>query len=267
MSHVSGGNMVVGFLGAGNMGGAYIKALNKEVFFYEPNKARVEELEKDSLGKSVVNLKELIDKSDIIVIGVKPQILDKVLVELKEFDLSKKILVTMVVGVKIKHYEKYLGELKLVRTMPNTPVQVKEGVAGVSFKGLDEKEKDEVLKVLGSCGLVLEIEEEKLDAITAISGSGPAYIFLLINALADGGVRLGLSKAEAIKVASQTFLGAAKMVLETGMHPEVLKDMVTSPGGTTAQGLAKMEEYRMRSGMIETAKATYDKAKELGRKE
>ena len=89
----------------------------------------------------------------------------------------------------------------------------------------------------------------------------------MINALADGGVRLGLSKKEAVEIASQTFLGAAQMVLETGLHPEVLKDMVTSPGGTTAQGLAKMEEYSMRSGMIETAKATYEKAKELGRKD
>ena len=259
--------MVVGFLGAGNMGGAYIKALNKELFFYEPNRARVEELEKETMGKGVENLGELINKSDIIVIGVKPQILDKVLTELKAFDLSNKILVTMVVGVKISHYEKYLGEIKIVRTMPNTPVQVKEGVTGASFKGLNDAEKTFVTEMLESCGLVLEVDEEKLDVITAISGSGPAYVFLLINALADGGVRLGLSKSEAIKVASQTFLGAAKMVMDTGMHPEMLKDMVTSPGGTTAQGLAKMEEYKMRSGMIETAKATYDKAKELGRKE
>lgn len=259
--------MVVGFLGAGNMGGAYIKALDKELFFYEPNKSRAIELEKETKGKSVENLEELLSKSDIIVLGVKPQILDKVLLELKTFDLSKKIIVTMVVGVKISHYQKYLGDIKIVRTMPNTPVQIKEGVTGASFHRLDEAEKSVVTEMLETCGLVLEVEEEKLDVITAISGSGPAYVFMLINALADGGVRLGLSKPEAIKVASQTFLGAAKMVIETGMHPEVLKDMVTSPGGTTAQGLAKMEEYSMRSGMIETAKATYEKAKELGRKE
>lgn len=259
--------MVVGFLGAGNMGGAYIKALNKEVYFYEKNEKRVEELERDSQGKSVKDLKELINKSDIIVVAIKPQILDEILTELKEFDLRNKIIVTLVVGVKIEHYLKYLGDTKIVRVMPNTPVQVKQGVAGVSFSGLDPLEKTEVLELLGSCGVVLEVEENKLDAITAISGSGPAYVFMLINALADGGVRLGLTKQEAIQVASQTFLGSAQMVLETGMHPEVLKDMVTSPGGTTAQGLAKMEEYRMRSGMIETAKATYDKAKELGRKE
>ena len=259
--------MNIGFLGAGNMGGAYIKALNKEVLFYEPNKERVEELEASTKGKSVDTLKELIDKSDIIVLGIKPQILDIVLEELRNYDLTGKIIVTMVVGVKIAHYIKYLGNIKLVRTMPNTPAQVGEGVTGVSFNDLNQIEKINVMEILESCGLVLEVDEEKLDIITAISGSGPAYVFLLINALADGGVRLGLSKTEAIKVASQTFLGAAKMVLETGLHPEVLKDMVTSPGGTTAQGLSKMEEYRMRSGMIETAKATYDKAKELGRKE
>lgn len=259
--------MNIGFLGAGNMGGAYIKALNKEVLFFEPNKDRVDELEKNTKGKGVDTLKELIDKSDIIVLGIKPQVLDIVLDELKNYDLSNKIIITMVVGVKIDHYKKYLGSIKIVRTMPNTPAQIGEGVTGVSFSDLTQLEKISVLEILESCGLVLEVDEEKLDIITAISGSGPAYVFTLINALADGGVRLGLTKAEAIKVASQTFLGSAKMVLETGLHPEILKDMVTSPGGTTAQGLSKMEEYRMRSGMIETAKATYDKAKELGRKE
>lgn len=259
--------MNIGFLGAGNMGGAYIKALNREVFFYEPNKNREEELEKSTKGKAVENLRELIDKSDIIVLGIKPQILNTILEELKTYDLSNKIIVTMVVGIKVAHYTKYLGNIKLVRTMPNTPAQIGEGVTGAFFSNLNEIEKLQVNEILESCGLVLEVDEEKLDVITAISGSGPAYVFMLINALADGGVRLGLTKAEAVKVASQTFLGAAKMVLETGLHPEVLKDMVTSPGGTTAQGLSKMEEYRMRSGMIETAKATYDKAKELGRKD
>lgn len=258
--------MVVGFLGAGNMGGAYIKALDKELYFFEPNKERAIELENTSKGKALTSTKELIEKSDIIVLGIKPQILDSILEEIKKFDLKDKIFVTMVVGIKIAHYEKFLGDIKIVRTMPNTPVQVKAGLTGAAYKGLNDSEKQFVKELLESCGEVLEVEEDKLDVITAISGSGPAYVFLLINALADGGVRLGLSKTEAIKVASQTFLGSAKMVLETGLHPEALKDMVTSPGGTTAQGLAKMEEYSMRSGMIETAKATYDKAKELGKK-
>ena len=212
-------------------------------------------------------LKELVEKSDILVLAIKPQILDRVLDDLKELKIKDKVLVTLVVGVKIDYYQKKLGNIKIVRVMPNTPVQVKMGVAGATFVGLNKEEKSEVLDMLESCGIVLDCDESKLDAITAISGSGPAYVFLLINALADGGVRLGLSKKEAVEIASQTFLGAAQMVLETGLHPEVLKDMVTSPGGTTAQGLAKMEEYSMRSGMIETAKATYEKAKELGRKD
>ena len=106
-----------------------------------------------------------------------------------------------------------------------------------------------------------------MDVITALSGSGPAYVFLLINALADGGVRLGMTKKDSLDIVAQTFLGSAKMYLETGIHPEILKDMVTSPGGTTAEGLAKMEELGIRSGMIETAKSTYNKVKDLGRKE
>lgn len=259
--------MVIGFIGAGNMGGAYINALNKELYFYETNEERVKELEQNTLGKGVKSLDELVEKSDILVLAIKPQILDIVLNDLKKFNLKNKVLVTLVVGIKIDYYEKILGAIKIVRVMPNTPVQVRMGVAGASFSGLNNTEKSIVFDMLEACGMVIECDESKLDAITAVSGSGPAYVFLLINALADGGVRLGLTKKEAVEIASQTFLGAAQMILETGMHPEILKDMVTSPGGTTAQGLATMEEYRMRSGMIETAKATYEKAKELGRKD
>ena len=259
--------MVLGFIGAGNMGGAYIKALNNEVYFYEKNKERAKEIENESKALSLDNLKTLIEKSDVIFIAVKPQILENVLKEVKDYDYKNKIFVTLVAGIKMGFYEKILGTIKLVRVMPNTPVQVKAGVAGVTFKGLSEEERFYVKSVLESCGVVIEVEEDKLDVITALSGSGPAYVFLLINALADGGVKLGLTKKDSLEIVAQTFLGSAKMFLETGIHPEILKDMVTSPGGTTAEGLAKMEELGIRSAMIETAKSTYNKAKELGRKE
>jgi pyrroline-5-carboxylate reductase len=261
--------MKIGFIGAGNMGGAYIKALEKhEVYFVEKNQKREEEIEKDTNAKGLHDLKNLVDSTEVIVIAVKPQILDKVLHEMAEIDLEGKVIISLVVGVKIFHYKKLLGDnIKFVRVMPNTPSLIGKGICGYTTYNLEEIDEINTRTVLEATGKALKVEEDKLDMITAISGSGPAYVFLLINALADGGVKLGLSKTEAIELASETFIGAASMVMETGMHPEMLKDMVTSPGGTTAEGLAVMEAEGVRSAMIKTAKATFTKAKELGNKE
>ena len=137
--------MVLGFIGAGNMGGAYIKALNNQVYFYEKNKERAKEIENESKALSLDNLKTLIEKSDVIFIAVKPQILENVLKEVKDYDYKNKIFVTLVAGIKMGFYEKILGTIKLVRVMPNTPVQVKMGVAGATFVGLNKEEKSIIL--------------------------------------------------------------------------------------------------------------------------
>lgn len=261
--------MKIGFIGAGNMGQAYIKSLVKEeIYFVEKNNEIIEKIEKETKAKHLDSLKSLVDNVDVIVLAIKPQVLDQVLDQISNLNIEGKIIISLVVGVKIFHYKKKLGDkIKFCRVMPNTPSLIGKGICGYTTYNLSQIEEVETLRILESTGKAIGVEEEKLDIITAISGSGPAYVFLLLNALGDAGVKLGLSKKESLELACHTFVGAASMVLETGMHPEVLKDMVTSPGGTTAAGLAIMEKNRVRSAMIETTTETYKKAKELGKKE
>ncbi len=261
--------MKIGFIGAGNMGQAYIKSLKKEeIYFVEKNIELIEKIEKETNAKHLENIKSLVENVEVIVLAIKPQVLDSVLDQLSTFDLDGKVIISLVVGVKIFHYKKKLGDkIKFCRVMPNTPSLIGKGICGYTTYNLSEVEKIETVRILESTGKAIGVEEDKLDIITAISGSGPAYVFLLLNSLGDAGVKLGLSKKESLELACHTFIGAASMVLETGMHPEVLKDMVTSPSGTTAAGLAVMEKNSMRSAMIETAVETFKKAKELGNKE
>lgn len=261
--------MKIGFVGAGNMGGAFIKALDSyQLYFTDKDMERAESIKKITGAEHVGSTKELIQKSDYIVLGVKPQVLDSVLEEFKSEDLSDKIIISLAAGIKIDFYKKKLGDgIKFVRVMPNTPSLIKKGICGYTPYNIDEFEETYVNVILEATGKAIRVEEDKLDIITAISGSGPAYVFLLINSIADAGVKLGLSKKDALMLASETFAGSAAMISETGTHPEELKDRVTSPGGTTACGLAVMEECGIRSAMIKTVEATYQKAKELGKKE
>ncbi len=261
--------MNIGVIGAGNMGGAYIGALGDEnVFFLELNDQKAQEVEKNYGAKRAVDMEELLKKSDFIIIAVKPDIVEKVLLEMKKYNLSDKIIISLVLGINIKFYEKILGDtVKIVRVMPNTPTLVKKGICGYCFnENIDADSGDSVRNILKSTGEALEVPENKLDIVTALSGSGPAYVFLIINALAEGGVKLGMSKQDSLKFVLETFIGAASMIKETGIHPEQLKDMVTSPGGSTAAGLFKMEENGVRKAMIETVLETYKKAQEFSSK-
>lgn len=261
--------MKIGFIGAGNMGKAYIRALEEnELYFVDKNPNTIEEIEKISNAKHVNEIKELVSISDVIIIAIKPQILDIILNELGKIDLSNKLIISLVAGIKIYHYRRKLGDkIKFVRVMPNTPALIKKGICGYTTYNLDGIDEISAKSILESTGKALKVEEDKLDIITAISGSGPAYVFLLINSIADAGVKLGLTKEESLLLASETFIGAGSMINETGIHPEQLKDMVTSPGGTTAVGLAMLEECKVRSSMIKTVEAVYNKVKEIGGKE
>jgi pyrroline-5-carboxylate reductase len=261
--------MNIGVIGSGNMGGAYISALSdKNLFFLELNDQRAKEVEAKYGAKRVAGINEILEKSDFVIIAVKPDVVEKVLNEMKKYDLSDKVIISLVLGINIKFYEKVLGEgVKFVRVMPNTPTLIKKGICGYSFnKNISQVEEEKVREILKSTGEAVEVPEDKLDIVTALSGSGPAYVFLLINALAEGGVKLGMTKQDSLKFVLETFIGSASMIKETGMHPEQLKDMVTSPGGSTAAGLLKMEQNSVRKAMIETVIETYNKAKEFSSK-
>ena len=156
--------------------------------------------------------------------------------------------------------------LRIIRAMPNTPALVGKGAAGYCPGTRATRDDAQTARLLlGAVGLAVEVPERLMDAVTGLSGSGPAYVYLVIEALADGGVRAGLPRADAIRLAAQTVLGAAAMVLETGEHPAVLKDMVTSPGGTTIAGLAELERHGLRSALIEAVSAATRRAIELGK--
>ncbi len=261
--------MKIGFIGAGNMGEAYISALNEEnqIFFYEQSAERRSYIEQNYKAESCNNYEDLIKKSDYVVIAVKPQVVVKLLISLSKINISDKIFISIVAGLKIAKMEDILGEnRKVVRVMPNTPALIGKGISGVTYGSMiTEEDTDNILNIISSTGKYVVVEENQQDIVTAISGSGPAYVFMLINSLAEGGVKLGMTKKTALELAVETFIGSAELIKSTGKHPEELKDMVTSPGGTTAAGLFKMEENGIRKSMIETVEAAFHRARDLGK--
>jgi pyrroline-5-carboxylate reductase len=177
-----------------------------------------------------------------------------------------RLVISIAAGITLAALEDAAGvQDRVIRAMPNTPALVGKGAAGFCLGTRATREDAAVAKhLLGSTGLAVEVPERLMNAVTGLSGSGPAYIYLVIEALADGGVRMGIPRADAIQLAAQTVLGAAAMVMETGQHPAVLKDMVTSPGGTTIAGLAELERNGLRSALIEAVTAATRRADELG---
>lgn len=178
---------------------------------------------------------------------------------------SGRLVISIAAGVTLATLAEAAPKARLIRAMPNTPAMIGKGAAAFSpGPGANAEDAAHARALLGSVGLAVEVPERLLDAVTGLSGSGPAYVYLMIEALADGGVRCGLPRSEALTLAAQTVLGSAAMVLETGMHPAALKDMVTSPGGTTIAGLATMERRGLRSALIDGVEAATARARELG---
>src|SRR6185295_11220268 len=185
--------------------------------------------------------------ADVVVLAVKPQILDAVVKDLSSA-LAGKLVLSIAAGMTIAHLAKLAPKgARIVRAMPNTPVLVRDGVSALSFgAGVTDKDQQFARRLFEAVGRAVVVEERLMDAVTGLSGSGPAYVFLAIEALADGGVKMGLPRTVSDLLAAQTVLGAARMVLETGEHPAKLKDRVTSPGGTTIAGLHRLEQGGLR---------------------
>ena len=177
------------------------------------------------------------------------------------------VLVSIVAGLTIDSIREFFPEQKIIRVMPNTPLSVGEGMSAYALSSNTCADDAEAVRViLSSCGQAVEVKEYMLDAVTGLSGSGPAYGFLMIDALSDGGVAAGLPRATATLLAAQTLYGAAKMVLESGKHPDVLRDQVTSPAGTTIAGVRVMEQQGVRGALIDAVLAAAERSAELGRK-
>ena len=206
-----------------------------------------------------------VKQADVVLLAVKPQILEDVLEEIEEL-LDDKLIISIAAGVSIARIRKNIStSVRTARVMPNTPVLVKKGVSAISFSyNCTEKDTELVRNIFSGVGEVVEVEEKMMDVITGLSGSGPAYVYTMIEALSDGAVLKGLPREQALKLAAVTVQGAAEMVLKTGKHPAELKDMVTSPGGTTIAGLEELESGAFRALLMKTVKRAAERAEELG---
>jgi pyrroline-5-carboxylate reductase len=266
-------NKVVGFVGTGNMGEALIRGLlhghlcrPEQIICSDARPDRLKDVRETYGIKGTSHNTEVVKQSDIVILAVKPQIMRQVVDEIAKYlDLSK-LVISIAAGVPLETIESSAKkELKLVRVMPNICVSVREGVSAIS--GGKHALKEDLMfakAIFDSVGKSLFIEENLLDAVTGLSGSGPAYIFLIIDAMADAGVKVGLSRGDALILASQTVLGAAKMLIETGEHPGKLKDMVTSPGGTAIAGLHTLEQGGLRTTLINAVEVATERSKALG---
>ena len=252
--------MKLGFIGAGNMGGAILKGIiaggkvgANDIFIRNSSDNSTQNAAQKNGVQACGSLKELAQKSSIVFIGVKPYLVAKVLEEIKD-ELKNKIVISMAASVEIRDIEAIIPETKVVRIMPNTPVEVGAGVIGVSFSELFNKdEQPYIVELFDNIGKVEVINEKDMPGLTAISGSGPAYVYMFIEALADMAYRL----------AANTVLGSAKMVLETNEHPGKLKDDVCSPAGSTIEAVRVLEENNFRSAVIECERACFEKLSKM----
>jgi pyrroline-5-carboxylate reductase len=262
----------IGFVGTGNMAEALIKGLlaggavePTQILGSEPRAERRQELAQRYGIEVVADNQDVARRSDILVLSVKPQILQKVMIEIAPALHRDALVVSVAAGVPTAAIEARLQDRRVVRSMPNTPALVGRG-ATVICAGEHATEDDlaAAKRIFDSVGITVVLDESLLDAATGLSGSGPAYVFLIIEALSDAGVKVGLSRYNAQALAAQTLLGSAKLLIETGHHPGQLKDMVTSPGGTAIAGLHTLEAGGLRTTLINAVEAATHRSRELG---
>lgn len=236
------------------------------IYATDPYEARRDLLKQRFGIHTGANNREAAVWADIVLLAVKPQVLDAVLGELSSV-LSERLVISIAAGIPIKYISDRLPDgARIVRVMPNAPAMVREGMSVLTFGSTaTPHDKEFVRMAFASVGRVALVDEALMDAVTGLSGSGPAYVFMAIEALADGGVKMGLPRAVAQQLATQTVLGAARTVLDTGEHPGRLKDRVASPGGTTIAGLHQLELGGFRSSLIAAVRAATERAGELGR--
>lgn len=262
----------LGFIGVGNMGSAMIRAILKEeevqVNLYDVNQSLYEQFDLSQQIKGCVSLEALVKDSQMIFLTVKPHFYEHVLTEMKKFLQKEQVVITVAPGYTLDKVKEQLGGTheKIVRTMPNTPAMVGMGVTTYTYAEgtLTEEEIQGVRKYLETFGKCYELPERLIDASVPVSGSSPAYAYLFIEAMADAAVKFGLPRDLAYEMSAQTLKGSAEMVLQTKQHPAVLKDAVTSPGGTTIEAIAKLEAEGFRSSVIEAMTVCFEKTLAMG---
>jgi pyrroline-5-carboxylate reductase len=264
----------IGFLGAGKMATALAKGfVRAEIVFPREiiASARSAATRKcfaiETGAKPTAANSDVLKFANVIILGVKPVQVAELLSELRDSFTKQHLLISIAAGVTLARLENLLpAGTRIIRVMPNTPALVGEAASAFALgKSATAADGELAKKLLSAVGIAIQVKETLLDAVTGLSGSGPAYVYQFIEALSDGGVAAGLPRDIATKLAAQTVLGGAKMVLETGQHPGALKDQVTSPGGTTIEGLHQLEKGKLRATVMSAVRAATEKSKKLGK--
>ena len=264
----------IGFLGAGKMATALAKGFiraklvtPKQIIASDPVSAATAAFAREIGAKITASNSEVARFANLLILAVKPDQVSGVLADIRDHFTERHVLISIAAGVPIAKLEAGLGggTARVIRIMPNTPALVGASASAYALgKSARPEDGEFAQKLFSSVGLAFRLKEYLLDAVTGLSGSGPAYVYLFIEGLSDGGVAAGLPRDVATKLAAQTVLGSAKMVLDTGLHPGALKDMVTSPGGTTIEGLHELEKGKLRAAAISAVRAATEKSKKLG---
>jgi pyrroline-5-carboxylate reductase len=262
----------IGFLGAGKMATALAKGFiraglvtPKDVIASDLSEAACEAFAKETGAKTTAFNPDVAKFASVLILAVKPHQIGEALTDIRDALTDQHLIISIAAGVTISKLEASLDEARVIRVMPNTPALVNSSATAFALgKSAGPADAELATKLFSSVGVAFQVKEALLDAVTGLSGSGPAYVYLFIEALSDGGVAAGLPRDIATKLAAQTVLGAAQMVLETGQHPGALKDMVTSPGGTTIEGIHELEKGKLRGTVMSAVRAAADKSKKLG---
>ncbi len=258
-----GGGQMAHALASGAIAAGVLAAT--DLLFVEPSVEQRKNLEKSFPGSNIAPKAQLaIPEAEIVILSVKPHVLKSIAPELAGLLQARQLVVSIAAGISLPALQSMLRTKRVVRVMPNTPAQVSSGAAALSADAdLSEDDLERVERIMGAVGTTVRVPDHLMHAVTALSGSGPAYIYLVIEALSDGGVAAGLPREVATQLAAQTVLGAAHMVLQTGRHPGQLKDQVTSPGGTTIAGLGALERGAVRGAFMEAVRCAAARSEQL----
>ena len=261
-------NRTIGFIGTGNMGSAMIVGVSnicKEIYVYDHHPEKMKKLEDKVHIMS--SEKEVCEMSDILVLSIKPKHYQNTIETIREYVKKDVVIVCIAAGITISKVKEYFGyNIKCAKAMPNTPAMVGQAMSALCFDDVcDNQDKECIQSIFSSFGKYEIVDEHLMDSVTAISGSSPAYFYMMIEAMADASVAQGMKRDQAYVFAAQAMLGSAKMVLETQLHPGTLKDNVCSPGGTTIEAVKKLEEMGFRTSIIQAMDACFEKSKEMSK--
>jgi len=262
----------LGIIGTGKIGSALLKRListntidRSKIIIFDIDENKRNKLSEEFKVESAVSNEELARSSKYILVAVIPQVIDTVLKEIKTIITNEQTIISIAAGVSFNHINKFINpSVGLIRIMTNTPALIGAAATAIAHnENIKDHQLEFVKGIFDAVGMVVELEERHLDAVTGLSGSGPAYIFIIIEALADGGVKMGLPRDIAVNLAAQTVLGSAKLLLKTKKHPAELKDMVSTPGGTTITAIHELESAKIRATLISAVEAATIKSKSL----